>query len=460
QPPWTTIRYSERAIKDSIPEFLLRLWNVYSFFVIYASIDGFDPAAELSGRWSVVGGQSGKRAACGLAADDLATAKSYRPIKDRAELDRWIAGELNLTAKTVVQRMDAYDNYGAAQRIIEFVDALSNWYVRRSRDRFWSEDKRDPDKLDAYWTLYECLLTTAKIIAPFVPFLAEAMWRNLAVAEFGDSVLESVHLADFPVGDSAATDERLSIQMNLVREIASLGLAARMGAKLKVRQPLAKVEVILADRTQQSWLEGHVELLKKELNVKQVEFTEQADHYITYSVLPDLKRLGPRLGKKLPLVKNALAKADAAKLLAGMEAAGNVALDLGDGTSESLDRDDLQVRLQAKPGWAAAKGKACVVVLSTELSTELITEGLAREIVHAIQSGRKDCGCEYTDRIEVGIVTESAAIRRAIEQFSDYICGETLATAIQLAAIAATDATEIKIGDDAVQLFVRTIRKN
>ena len=379
QPPWTTIRYSERAIKESIPEFLLRLWNVYSFFVIYANIDGFDPAAEIGGRWSVVSGQSGRRTACGLAAADLATAKSYRPIKNRAELDRWILGELNLTAKTVVERMDAYDNYGAAQRIIEFVDALSNWYVRRSRDRFWSEDKRDPDKLDAYWTLYECLLTTAKIIAPFVPFLAEAIWRNLAVAEFGDRVLESVHLADFPIGDAAATDEHLSVQMNLVREIASLGLAARMGAKLKVRQPLGKVEVILADRSQQAFLEGHVELLKKELNVKQVEFTEQADHYITYTVLPDLKRLGPRLGKKLPTVKNALAKADAAKLLAEMESAGKVSLALDDGSSESLDRDDLQVRLQAKPGWAAAQGKACVVVLSTELSPELITEGLARD---------------------------------------------------------------------------------
>ena len=168
QPPWTTIRYSERAIRDSIPEFLLRLWNVYSFFVIYANIDGFDPrrrsAEERKGE-----------------AAELATAKSIGR-SERSELDRWILSELNRTAAAVVERMDAYDNYAAAQRIIEFVDALSNWYVRRSRDRFWAEDKRDPDKLDAYWTLYECLLTTCKIIAPFVPFLAEAMWRNLAAS--------------------------------------------------------------------------------------------------------------------------------------------------------------------------------------------------------------------------------------------------------------------------------------
>src|SRR5262249_6035914 len=162
QPPWTTIRYSERAIRDSIPEFLLRLWNVYSFFVIYANIDGFDPRMEARGQGSGVRDQV--LSASGLTRADLARSKSYRPIKQRRELDRWILSELNRTAAAVVERMDAYDNYTAAQKIIEFVDALSNWYVRRSRDRFWAEDKNDPDKIDAYWTLYECLLTSCKII--------------------------------------------------------------------------------------------------------------------------------------------------------------------------------------------------------------------------------------------------------------------------------------------------------
>ncbi len=441
QPPWTTIRYSERAIRDSIPEFLLRLWHVYSFFVIYANIDGFDPGQGGSGK-----GEGG------------------RPVKERGELDRWILSELNRTAAAVVERMDAYDNYAAAQRIIEFVDALSNWYVRRSRDRFWAEDKRDPDKLDAYWTLYECLITTCKIIAPFVPFIAEAMWQNLAggrqqAAGSEAMIAASVHLCDFPTGDRAAIDEQLSTQMNLVREIASLGLAARMGAKLKVRQPLGKVEVILADRSQQGWLEDHFDLLRKELNVKQVEFTVNAEQYITYTVLPDLKRLGPRLGKKLPLVKNALAKADAGKLLAEMEKAGRVSLKLEDGSSEMLDRDDLQVRLQAKPGWAAAQGKECVVVLATELSPELVTEGVAREIVHAIQNCRKDRDCEYTDRIELGIVSESAEIRRAMEQFGDYIRGETLATVLRAGAIEGAEASEVKVGDDLLQLYLRTIQQ-
>ena len=171
QPPWTSIRYSEQAIKDCIPEFLLRLWNVYSFFVIYANIDGFDPAAAIAGP----AGQLGRRSS--------GHGRRLSPGGGAGELDRWILSELNRTAAAVVERMDAYDNYDACARLTEFVDALSNWYVRRSRDRFWSGEP-SADKSDAYWTLYECLLTTCKLIAPFVPFLAEAMWQNLAVAAF------------------------------------------------------------------------------------------------------------------------------------------------------------------------------------------------------------------------------------------------------------------------------------
>ena len=184
QPPWTSIRYSEQAIKETIPEFLLRLWNVYSFFVIYANIDGFDPAAEITGN----AGQ--------LTPDVLATGRSYRPPRERGELDRWILSELNRTAAAVVQQMDQYDNFNACDQLIEFVDALSNWYVRRSRDRFWSSE-HDADKSDAYWTLYECLLTTAKLIAPMVPFLAEELWQNLAVAAFRSVGVSSASPAHF-----------------------------------------------------------------------------------------------------------------------------------------------------------------------------------------------------------------------------------------------------------------------
>ena len=280
--------------------------------MIYANIDGFDPAeAACSGD---VGQLDDGRSRDG--------ARAIGPSAERGELDRWILSELNRTAAAVVERMDAYDNFAACERITEFVDALSNWYVRRSRDRFWARrTSRSPDKLDAYWTLYECLLTTSKLVAPFVPFLAEAMWQNLArrvrrasASRERPSVRLSRPAMPRPI------DEQLSERMKLVREIVSLGRSARMANKLKVRQPLAKVEVILADATHQAWLEEHAELMREELNVKQVEFTEDAEQYITYPVLPNFKRLGPRLGKLLPACKAALGKADGGKLLAELTA--------------------------------------------------------------------------------------------------------------------------------------------
>ncbi len=457
QPPWTSIRYSEQSIKDCIPEFLLRLWNVYSFFVIYANIDTFEPAARISG-------DAGQ-----LDAAVLAKAEGYRPVGERAELDRWILSELNRTAAAVVARMDEYDNYGACAILTDFVDALSNWYVRRSRDRFWSGDK-SAEKYEAYWTLYECLLTTCKLIAPFTPFLAEEMWQNLAVIAFANipyltgrgngaelRALKSVHLCDYPTGDPSVVDQALSERMALAREIVSLGLSARMGAKLKVRQPLKLIEVVLADDTHLAWLEEHDALICKELNVKRVEFTQKAEQYIAYSVLPELKRLGPRLGKKLPAVKKLLAESDGGRLLAELESSGKVTLNLPEGPV-SLDKDDIQVRLQAKEGWAAAQGKHCVVVLSTELTPELIAEGNARELVRVIQDTRKEKGCEFTDRIRIGIVTDSPELSAAIEQFRDYLQGETLAVEIVFDALPGVAGIESKVGDYTMKLFIQVVK--
>ncbi len=245
--------------------------------------------------------------------------------------------------------------------------------------------------------------------------------------------------------------------MSLVREIVSLGRSARMGAKLKVRQPLAKVEVILADRTHQAWLEEHAALIADELNVKQVEFTEQADQYITYTVLPDLKRLGPRLGKRLPALREGCwPRPTPAQLLAELEAKGSVSLDLPDGPV-TLDADDIQVRLQAKEGWAAAQGPVAVVVLSTELTPELIGRRLARELVHAIQNRRKDMGCQYTDRIVVGMVTESPSCGPRSSSFADYIQGETLAVELISEAIDGVEAIDINIAGHEVELYVKIV---
>jgi isoleucyl-tRNA synthetase len=443
QAPWTSIRYSERAIKESIPEFLLRLWNVYSFFVIYANIDGFDPAAAIAG-------DPGQ-----LTPEVLATARGYRSPGERSELDRWILSELNRTAVAVVQSMDAYDNFTACARLNEFVDALSNWYVRRSRDRFWSGEASD-DKADAYWTLYECLITAAKLVAPFVPFLAEEMWQNLAVAAFSSRTVESVHLCDYPAGDPAVVDEQLSAEMALVREIVSLGRSARMGAKLKVRQPLAQVEVVLADPSHQSWLEAHGPLICDELNVKRVDFIQKADQYINYTVLPDLKRLGPRLGKRLPAVRKAITTADAGHLLADLETHGKVQFHLPDGPVV-LDNEDLQIRLQAKEGWAAAQGRDSVVVLSTELTEDLVAEGFVRDLAHHINNRRKDINCGYTDRIAVGLLTDSAELRGAVEQFREYVQRETLAVELTFEPISGAEPEELKVGDYPATLYVAVV---
>ncbi|MEM8680028.1 MAG: class I tRNA ligase family protein, partial [Planctomycetota bacterium] len=441
QAPWTSIRYSERAIKDSIPEFMLRLWNVYSFFVIYANIDGFEPA-------QVVDGHANQ-----LNRDSLERAASYRPGSERAEIDRWILSELHRTVAMVTERMDRYDNYFACEALNDFVDGLSNWYVRRSRDRFWTEDMHDPDKLDAYWTLYECLLTTAKLIAPFTPFLAETMWQNLA-GVFEGRATESVHLCDYPNADEATIDVALSEQMRLAREISSLGRAARMEAKLKVRQPLAKVEVILAEETHREWLLSHAALIAKELNVKQVEFARDPEQYIAYQVKPNFKVLGPLVGKNMPAVKKSLLAADGSELLAQLKQDGKITLTLENGEQVSLTDEHVEVTIQAKEGWAAAQGKGCVVVLSTELTDALIREGVANDLIRLIQDQRKKMQLQYTDRIRVSVVTECADLRLAIEENQSTIAGETLADAITWTPLPGTDVIDFEAGGDTGGLYV------
>ncbi|MFM9068052.1 MAG: DUF5915 domain-containing protein, partial [Planctomycetota bacterium] len=382
----------------------------------------------------------------------LAAATGYRPVQARGELDRWVLSELNRTALAVVERMDAYDNYAACQSLNEFVDALSNWYVRRSRDRFWAADKNSPEKLDAYWTLYECLITTVKLIAPFTPFLAESLWSNLA-GVFGERAVASVHLCDYPTGDAQLIDETLSQRMRLLRSIASLGRAARMNNKLKVRQPLSQVEVVLSDTAHQAWLEQHDDLLREELNVKQIEYSKDATKYITYQVQPNFKRLGPRIGKLLPNVKQALAGADGGELLQQLTADGKVTLSVAGETVE-LDNEDIQVGLRAKEGWAAAQGPGCVVILATQLTPQLIREGLANDLVRLIQERRKELNLAYTDRIVIGLVTESAELRLAAEENAAYIQQETLTREWLFRALPEVAATDVEVGDLTGQLYV------
>ncbi|MGQ9651822.1 MAG: isoleucine--tRNA ligase, partial [Phycisphaerae bacterium] len=249
QAPWTGARFKEESIATDQREFLIKLYNVYSFFVIYANIDKWSPAG------------------------------SKQSAGELGELDRWILAELNQTIADVRASMDRYENYPACRRLVGFVDGLSNWYVRRSRDRFWRSGM-DADKHTAYQTLWTCLSELSKVIAPFVPFFAESLYQNLVRSQFAEAP-ESVHLCDYPLPDEAAIDRTILDEMAVVREIASLGRSARMDAKIKVRQPLAVVEVVLADPSHRQWLEGHLPLIADELNVKRIEFATNADQYVT-----------------------------------------------------------------------------------------------------------------------------------------------------------------------------------
>ena len=442
QPPWTSIRYSEPSIKESIPEFLLRLFNVYGFFVIYANLDGFDPAAEID--------PANLQQDSELTRADLARAKSWRAVEERSEIDRWILSELNKTTATVIERMDAYDNFVACAALNEFVDSLSNWYVRRSRDRFWSSDKQSQDKLDAYWTLYECLLECSKLIAPFVPFMADAIWNNLA-GVFSGKAVESVHLCDFPQPD--ATDENLSQQMDTLRTIASLGRSARMESKLRVRQPLSGVTVVLGSNQHQSWLEEHSEILLQELNVKTIDYTTDADQFVDYQIQPNFQRLGQRVRGLMPKVKKLLNDADGAELLEQLNRDGVVKLEV-DGETVELDGEDIQVQLQAKEGWSASQGKGVVVVLATELTPELIREGYVRDIIRHIQDRRKELDLKFDDQIDLALVADSEELNKAIKEHESLIVTETLATGLHTNALGDCQSLEVTIGDYELKIFV------
>ncbi len=445
QAPWTSTRFVEANIRDAQREFLVRLYNVFSFFNIYANIDGYEPGRD---RWT-----KGLPAVAG--SRDQGT--GWRPVGQRSELDRWVTSELHRTVRDVRADMDRFENYPAAGRLNAFVDALSNWYVRRSRDRFWrplaeprdssrAESPRDmnvaapgdQDKWDAYNTLYEVLLTLSGLIAPFTPFFAEVMYRNLTGQGDGTSTAgaapaatalpASVHLCDYPIADEALIDESLAQEMDLVRDIVSLGRAARTAAKLKVRQPLASAEIILARREHTAWLESHSALVAEELNIKRVEFTTEAEHYVTYQLKPDFRAIGPKFGKLAPRVAAALGTLDPAAARKALAESGELVVHL-DGQPTRLGEREVEVRLEAKPGWSAAQGRAGVVVVKTELTDELRDEGLCRELIHHVQELRKNQKLPYEARITL-YVHGPDRVRDVVRHFAGTIETECLAATI------------------------------
>lgn len=399
-PPWNNTRYSPEAVRLGQQEFLLKIRNVYAFFAIYANIDGFWP-----------------------------TTTPKRPVAERAQLDRWIIGELHMTLRDVTSLMDDYRLYDAAQRLIALADALSNWYVRRSRARFWAKEQT-ADKWDAYHTLWEVLTGIASMSAPFVPFISEEIHQNLVRNPYPDAP-ESVHLADWQAFEPALIDDELSLEMKAVRDVVSLGLQTRASYKLKVRQPLNMVEIVLGHADLTARVEPYSELIADELNVKRVLFTQDAGDLVSYAVKPNYRALGPIFGKRMPEVRTALDAVAPEQVRRELAETGEFHLRLGVDEVFTLSSEHVQVTVQAKEGYAASGGAAGVVILEEALNDALIAEGRAREVTSRIQALRKQADLEYTDRITVAL-TGDAEVMAACEAWRDYIARETLADAVTI----------------------------
>ena len=396
-PPWSPTRHSLANVRSIQKEFPLKLRNVYSFFTIYADIDGFDPRTMQG-----------------------------RPIEERGLLDRWVLSELDILAERLRSFMDQFLAYEAARELGNFVDSLSNWYVRRSRDRFW-KSAFDADKLDAYATLYECLVSVAKLSAAFTPFMAEEIYQNI-VREAGLDGPESVHLCDLP--DSLLrVDRGLSEEMAAVRGIVSLGLRVRTEHQLKVRQPLRRAEIVIADPDLRERVKPYAALIEDELNVHEVSFLDGGQAHVNYVVKPNFRRLGPRLGPKMKRAKQVFAGLDAAALRASLMGSGSAAIDF-DGELLRLDSEDVQVSVEAEESFAAAGDSTMVVVMSMELDDELRDEGYYRELLHRVQNLRKTADIEYTRRVEL-FVDGSERTERIVNSQRAHLMAETLCSSLR-----------------------------
>ena len=440
--PWNSLRFSERAVAMASKDFLIKLRNVFQFFLIYARIDGFDPARGggpgiASARPSTWGARAGRR-----------------PPAERSALDRWILGEIALTIRTVREALDAYDSYRASQALAELVEGLSNWYLRRSRNRFWGSGL-EQDKLDAYWTLFETMSTIALLVAPFTPFVAEEMYQRLVRAAWPASAPASVHLDEYPSPEEFPVDERLARGMALAREAAALGRAARAEAKLRVRMPLSEAIAVAPDSRDAELLAELAGIVSDELNAKRLWVARRDPKQVRFTVKPDYKRLGPRLGAKLRELEKVLASLDGAEVRKALRETGRLAVEIS-GERLELEREDLELRAEAAPGYAASSGQNLVVILNTELTEELRLEGLAREVVSRIQAMRKDMGLPYEARIETWI-GGSERVREAVARNSAYVAGETLSARLLDSPPPMTPVERAELDGEQVEIAVRRV---
>lgn len=389
-PPGQERRFSSNLVAEVLRNFTLTLWNTYSFFVTYANLDGWKP--------------------------DPVTKPEY------SALDKWVLSELHALVRDVTYALENYDVLGATRPIEAFVDQLSNWFLRRSRRRFWKSES-DGDKYAAYATLYEALVTISKLLAPTMPFMAEEMYQNLVYNQ--DHIKDlSVHLSHWPTFDPALIDEKLNHEMELVMKLASVGHAARNKANRKVRQPLSEVAFSVGNIEEREVIEKYADILEDELNVKKARTLDAATEAVAYELKPLPKQLGQKYGAKFPALRAAIlgfnAEEAANKLLA------NKPLEIKlDSETYLILPEEIEVRTLAKEGYAVASEGAYLAALVTDLTPELEKEGLAREFVRRVQDLRKMADFEIADRIKLTYVA-TPKLKEAVEEFSDYIKNETL----------------------------------
>ncbi len=364
--PWLPSRFSADNVSECQRKFMGTLWNTYSFFVLYANIDKYDP--------------------------------SKYSLKDckLSHMDKWILSNLNTLVDYVDKCLDTYKITESSRAIQDFADILSNWYVRRGRERYWASDMTD-DKIAAYTTLYTVLVTLAKTIAPFTPFMAESIYQNLVVDFFKDAP-ESVHLCDFPTADMSMVDKKLEEDMNFVLQAVVLGRAARNKANIKNRQPLSDLYILTDKKVNDKNI---LSLVADEINVGNCEIVKDKSKFMTYELKPQLKTLGPKYGKQLGAIRQYLSSCANATEIVDTVNAGRVYEFQADGVQVQLSADDLLITPINKSGYALENDATMTVVINTELTQELIDAGIARELTSKIQTMRKEAGFEVTDHIKV-----------------------------------------------------------
>jgi len=395
-PPGNERRFSVDLVGEVVRNFTLTLWNVYSFFVTYANLDKPTLTPHPSPKIGRGEGCEG--------------------------LDRWLLSELNTLVRDVTTAYENYDVPGATRPIQVFVEALSTWYLRRSRRRFWKSES-DTDKQAAYATLYTALVTLVKLLAPAMPFLAEELYQNL-VRSFDPSAPESVHLAEWPLVDDARIAESLNRDMALVMKMVSLGHSARQRANRKVRQPLAEAAFSVGNLDERRAIEAYADLIADELNVKQVRLLDASTDAVTYAVKPLPKQLGQKYGSKFPVIRAAILAMDAEEVANTLLAGQTLTVEAGGETYDILG-EEVEVHADAKAGFAVASEGAYLAALVTELTPDLVHEGLAREFVRRVQDLRKTADLEVADRIKLFVVA-TPGLKKAIGANHDYITAETL----------------------------------